>query len=108
LVAGGLFFAGLDDGGIVCLDAKTGKDADGEPIELWMEETDDGFYASPVLVSNKIYLMDRAGKMHIFTPDKEFKSLGQPTLGESAVCTPAVIGNAIYYRGINHLFKIGS
>jgi len=106
LVTGGLFFAGLDEGGIVCFDAKTGKDADGELIELWFEETDDGFYASPILVGDKVYLMDRAGKMHIFTPEKKFKSLGQPILSESTVCTPVIIGKTIYYRGTENLYKI--
>ncbi len=66
-----------------------------------------GFYASPILAGNKIYLMDRAGKMHIFAPEKQFKSLGQPSLEEVTVCTPVVIGNAIYYRGTQHLYKIG-
>ena len=107
LLTNGLFFAGMDEGGIVCFDAKTGKNADDELLELWLEETDDGFYASPILAGNKIYLMDRAGKMHIFAPEKQFKSLGQPSLGEVTVCTPAVIGNAIYYRGTQNLYKIG-
>jgi len=44
--------------------------------------------------------------MHIFAPEKQFKSLGQPSLDEVTVCTPAVIGNAIYYRGTQHLYKI--
>ncbi len=106
LVTGGLFFAGLDEDGIVCFDAKTGKGAEDELRELWLKETDTGFYSSPILAGNRIYLMDRAGMMHIFAPEKKFKSLGQPILGESAVCTPAVIGNAIYYRGTQHLYKI--
>ena len=107
LVTDGLFFAGLDEDGIVCFDAKTGKGAEDELRELWLKETDTGFYASPILAGDRIYLMDRAGMMHIFAPEKEFKSLGQPILGESAVCTPAAIGNAIYYRGTKHLYKIG-
>ena len=108
LVIDGLYLAGLDDGGIVCFDAKTGKNADGDLFELWMEETDEGFYASPVIVGGKVYLMDRIGMMHIFEPGKEFKPIGNPTLGEEAVCTPAFVGGAIYYRGTKHLFKLGS
>jgi outer membrane protein assembly factor BamB len=108
LITGGLYLSGLDDGGIICFDAKTGKNDEGELLELWMEETDDGFYASPIMVGEKVYMMDRSGVMHIFSPGKEFKSIGKSILGEEAVCTPAVVGDAIYYRGTKHLFKIGS
>ncbi len=108
LVTAGLLVAGLDDGGIVCFDAKTGTADDGEPAELWVHDTDEGFYASPIQVGGKVYLMDRIGTMHIFDPGREYKSLGQAQLGEEAVCTPAVSGSALYYRGTQHLFKIGS
>lgn len=101
LVVGDLLIGGLSDGGIVCFEAKTGK-------ELWFEETDEGFYASPVLVGERVYLMDRSGMMHILAPSAEFASLGTPVLGEDAVCTPAVMGNTIYYRGTEHLFRIES
>ena len=106
LVNAGLLIAGLDDGGIACFDAKTGVGVDGESQELWVHDTDEGFYASPIMVGGKVYLIDRIGTMHIFGPGREYKPLGQAQLGEEAVCTPAVVGNAIYYRGISHLFKI--
>lgn len=101
LVVGELLFFGMSDGGIVCLNAKTGE-------EIWQEETDNGFYASPIRSGERIYLMDRAGVMHIFPAEKEFKSLGKPVLGEEAVASPAVLGNSIIYRGTKHLFRIGS
>jgi outer membrane protein assembly factor BamB len=101
IVAGEFLIYGLNYGGIVCRDAKTGQ-------ELWFEETDEGFYASPVAAGNRIYLMDRTGVMHIFPPGPEFKSLATPSLGEEAVATPAIIGNSIFSRGAAHLFRIGS
>jgi len=101
VVSHGLLFSGLADGGIACWDAATGE-------EVWFQETDEGFYASPILANGRVYLMDRSGIMHIFAASREFKSLGQPSLGERSVCTPAMVGNHIYYRGANHLFKIGT
>lgn len=101
IVAGGLLFGGLSDGGIVCYDAGTGE-------EVWLEETDYGFYASPILVGDKVYLLDRSGMMHIFAASREFTSLGKPELGEEAVCTPAVVGGSLYCRGAKHLFKLGT
>jgi outer membrane protein assembly factor BamB len=99
IVAGEFLIYGLNDGGIICRNATTGE-------ELWYEETDDGFYASPVLAGNRVYLMDRAGVMHIFAPGPTFESLAQPALGEESVCTPAMIGNSIIYRGTKHLFRL--
>ena len=101
VVIGKFIIYGMGEGGIVCREAKTGK-------LLWHEETDDGFYASPVAAGDRVYLIDRTGLMHIFAAADEFKSLGKPKLGEEAVCTPAVMGNSLFYRGKKHLFRIGS
>ena len=59
----GLLIVGLSEGGIVCYEAKTGE-------EFWYEDTDYGFYASPIFADGRVYLMDRGGNMHIFKPGK--------------------------------------
>ena len=100
LVTNGLIIYGLSDGGISCRDAKTGE-------EVWFEETDEGFYASPILVGDQIYMMDRGGTMHIFAAAREFKSLGKPVLDEQAVCTPIFLDGSIYYRAYENLYRIG-
>jgi outer membrane protein assembly factor BamB len=98
---GGFLFAGLGDGGIACWDAKTGR-------RRWLQETDDGFYASPVVEGNRVFLMDRAGKMFIFEASgTAIKLMAQPELGEEAVTTPAVYQESLIYRGTKHLYRIG-
>jgi len=92
---------GLSDGGMITRDPKTGD-------ELWFEETDYGFYASPILVGDRVYFMDRSGVMHIFKDSKEFELIGRPELGEDVVATPVFLDGFIYIRGTKHLFKIGS
>ncbi len=101
IVANGLLFGGLADGGLFCLDAKNGK-------EKWFEDSDDGFYASPLLINGKVYMMDREGVTHIFEAAGEFKSVAKPALGEPAVCTPAISGNSLFIRGVQNLYRIGS
>ncbi|MFV1994284.1 MAG: PQQ-binding-like beta-propeller repeat protein [Verrucomicrobiales bacterium] len=101
VVYGDFLIYGLADGALVCRDVGSGD-------EIWYEFTDDGFYASPLLVGDRVYLIDRSGKMHIFPASGEFKPLGAPTLGEEAVATPAVVDNSLYIRGVTHLFRIGS
>ena len=101
IVTKGMMFGGMNDGGMFCMDVTTGE-------EVWYEDTDDGFYASPLLVGDRVYLMDREGMMHIFETTKEFKSVAKNPLGEASVCTPAVLGGNIYCRGVKHLFRIGT
>lgn len=96
----GLLYCGADDGAFACYDAKTGE-------EFWAEFADDGFYASPILADGRVHLLDRSGTMHILKPGRELEILGQPVLGEEVSCTPAVVGDSFYIRGVKHLFRIG-
>jgi outer membrane protein assembly factor BamB len=86
-------------GVVSCLDAKTGT-------LLWEQEFDDGFWSSPILVRDRVYLVDLAGTMQIFEMDREFASLGASSIGESVYATPAFVGDRIYIRGMTHLFCI--
>ena len=102
VAAGHFLFAGLPDGGIACWDAKTGK-------QCWLQETDNGFYASPIVADHRVFLMDRTGRMFIFEAiGTVFKSIAQPLLGEEAVTTPAVYGESLICRGAKHLYRIGT
>lgn len=100
LVTGDYFIGGLGDGGIICYNAKSGE-------EVWMADTDDGFYASPILADGKVYLADRTGLMHIFEPGAGYKELSAPALGEVIVSTPAAMGDTLYVRGMKNLYRIG-
>ncbi|MBL7138669.1 MAG: PQQ-binding-like beta-propeller repeat protein [Bacteroidales bacterium] len=87
-------------GVIVCYDAKTGE-------EYWIKELDNSTYASPVLVDDRLYQMDKTGLMHIFKADKIFTPVGEAALGEGSVCTPAFAGGKIFIRGDKNLYCIG-
>ncbi|TAJ11602.1 hypothetical protein DMA11_16230 [Marinilabiliaceae bacterium JC017] len=93
-------FVATSYGLVVCYDAKTGE-------QYWEKEFDKGFYASPVLVDGKIYLLDRDGIMHIFKPDNKFVAVSDPSLGEKSVCTPAFSDGHIYIRAGKNLYCIG-
>lgn len=87
-------------GVVVCYDTKTGN-------KLWIKEFDHGFYASPLIVDDKVYLLDRKGVMTIFKLDKEYIQLAHSALGEESVCTPAFADGRIYIRAGNHLYCVG-
>jgi outer membrane protein assembly factor BamB len=101
LLVGDYLVAGLSEGGIICLDAKSGA-------EVWFEITDEGFYSSPVLVGENVFLLDRMGGMHIFQVGPEFSSVASTALEEEAISTPGFQGGALFIRGPQHLYRIGS
>lgn len=87
--------------GIVnCLDVKTGR-------VFWEHEFDKGFYSSPILVNDRVYVIDLSGTMQVFKMDDEFELLASSQIGEDAYATPALVGERIYIRGVTHLFCIG-
>ena len=86
--------------GIVdCLNVKNGT-------VFWEKEFDEGFYSSPILVNDRVYIIDLAGTMQIFKMDEKFELLGTSKIGEQAYATPAFVGGRIYIRGMKHLFCI--
>jgi outer membrane protein assembly factor BamB len=93
-------FIASSGGTVTCLDAKTGA-------VFWKHEFNKGFYSSPVLAGDRVYLMDIAGIMHVLAADKEFRLLGESDLGEPSVCTPAFVNGRIYIRGRENLYCIG-
>ncbi|MBN1782049.1 PQQ-binding-like beta-propeller repeat protein [bacterium] len=89
------------DGFVNCLNAKTGE-------VYWEQEFRNGFYASPVLAENHVYLMDMGGVMHIFNMDSVYVSAGEPSVGEDVFSTPGMKNSRLYIRGESHLFCFGS
>ena len=87
-------------GAVACYESKTGE-------ELWLHDFDEGFYASPVLVGEHVYLMDMNGLMQIFKAGREFQLVDSCPLGERAMATQAFADGRIYIRGMEHLYCVG-
>ncbi len=93
-------FLASSSGPVSCFDVKTGE-------RYWVHEFDRGFYSSPIVVGNLVYLIDKKGVTHIFKADKQFELVSEPALGEGAMTIPAFMPGKIYIRGAEHLFCIG-
>jgi outer membrane protein assembly factor BamB len=94
------FYFATSYGDLVCLDAETGEAA-------WSEElSEDGFYSSPVLVGDRIYILDMAGRMYIVRAASEYELIASPALGEPTLATPAFLDGRIYVRTEEHLICI--
>lgn len=87
-------------GAVACYGSKDGK-------KLWEHEFSTGFYGSPVLVNNSIYLIDMKGNTHIFSASNKFNLIATNPLGENSTCTPAFADGRIYIRGKENLYCIG-
>lgn len=87
-------------GVVSCFNGKTGE-------KYWLQEFEHGFYSSPLLVGENVYLMDMNGNMYIFKAAEEFELIATNPLGEKSVTTPAFSNGSIYIRGEKHLFRIG-
>jgi len=96
----GLLFMATSYGVMLCYDALSGE-------ILWEHEFDNGFYSSPMLVEDKIYLVDMKGVMHIFKAANEYISVGEASLDDDCMTTPAFMDGRIYLRTNKHLFCIG-
>ena len=93
-------FLGSSSAVLSCYDSSTGE-------LLWYADTPEGFYCSPVLVGDHVYIVDKEGRTFIFEAASEYKLLASPELKEMVSCTPAYVEGRIYIRGDKHLFCIG-
>jgi outer membrane protein assembly factor BamB len=93
------FYYGTSHGILVCLDAKTGE-------QLWEAELDSSFYSSPVLVGDRLYILDTAGNMYIIKASSTYELMATIPTGEDTYATPAFLDGRIYLRAVGHLYCI--
>ena len=88
----GHLYAVLDAGLVACWKSDTGR-------ELWKERLGGDFFASPVMVKDRIYATNVRGTTFVVeaTPEK-CAILAQNQLGDEAYASPVICGNRIYLR----------
>jgi outer membrane protein assembly factor BamB len=92
LVRDGHLFAVMDAGMAVCWKSDTGA-------ELWKERLGGDFFASPVMVGDRIYASNVNGKHFVFTATpKEFRLLATNPLGDEAYASPVICNSRVYLR----------
>jgi len=67
-----------------------------------------GFYSSPMIADGKVYLINRSGRVHVFTADREFRLLEAFDTGENTDATPAFTDGKIIIRGERYLYSVVS
>jgi outer membrane protein assembly factor BamB len=82
---------------VTCYDAKQGT-------KLWEQDFRTTFQSSPVIVGKHVYLSDMHGATYIFEAAREYKAVGQGTVGEPVSATPAFLNGRVYLRGEKRLY----
>jgi outer membrane protein assembly factor BamB len=92
----GYLYAVMDAGLAVCWASDTGK-------EIWKERLGGDFFASPVMVGDRIYATNLRGVTYVFqaTPN-HFELLAQNPLGDEAYASPVICGSRLYLRVAKH------
>jgi outer membrane protein assembly factor BamB len=96
-----LLFVATSYGTVACYNAVSGE-------LLWNHEFNYGFYSSPMLNNESVYLLDVSGVMHIFKASRTFTLVAECPLGEKTVCTPAFSEKMIFIRGSENLYCIAN
>lgn len=94
-------FIATGTGDVACYDAMKGD-------TLWTKYFSDQFYASPIVADEKVWLLDRAGVMHIVNAGPEYQLIAESPVGEPSDCTPAFSDKNIYIRGRNNIYCISA
>jgi outer membrane protein assembly factor BamB len=91
----------ISDAGIAsAIEAATGR-------EIWTERLRAEFFASPVLIENRIYCATTKGEMIVLATGDEFRLLARNPLGEGTHSTPCVDDGRIYVKTFTHLVCVG-
>jgi outer membrane protein assembly factor BamB len=96
-------FALEHGGGVVrCFDAKTGA----EHYRQRLPEAS-GVTSSPIVIGDKVYCTDQNCKTFVLQAGKELQVLATNDLGEFCWSSPAVAGDTLLIRTVDHLIAIG-
>lgn len=95
----GLLYAWMDNGVLVCLDGKTGKD-------VYRKRLGGACNSSPIAGGGRIYLSNNDGDTFVVKAGREFELLAANSLGERITASPAISGDRLYYRTDSHLYCI--
>ncbi|MCP4451394.1 MAG: PQQ-binding-like beta-propeller repeat protein [Planctomycetes bacterium] len=97
LLHNGLITMVNDQGLYRCYEASTGKVLNETKLE-------GGYYSSPVLAGDSIYLFNKTGKAYVFKADSSLRILAQNDLPHGVFATPVICGSRIFLRTLETLY----
>ena len=67
----------------------------------------EGFTASPVASEGKIYFTSEQGTVFVVKPGPDFNVLATNQIGDVCMATPAISGDAIFFRTQGQMVAVG-
>jgi outer membrane protein assembly factor BamB len=101
LIYDGLLYLCRENGALICMDAKTGKEYFNQRIHAAR------YRASPVFADGNIYLTARDGTVTVVKAGTKFEEVAVNKLPDEISASPVVCGGRIYLRGFDALYAIG-
>ena len=96
-----LLYGCRDNGVLMCLDPKTGKELYTKRLEGGV-----GFTASPVASDGKLYFTSEDGQVHVVKAGPTFQDVATNPLGEICMATPAISQGVLFFRTQAHVIAI--
>ena len=102
LIYGDLMYVLSNNGVLAAYNAKTGE-------RLYQERVGKGgsYSASPVAASGRLYLTSEDGEIYVVRTGPKFELIGENSVGEVTMATPAIAGDLMIIRGLKHVIAIG-
>ena len=101
LYQGHLYIFDQRNATVTCVDAKSGKQQYRERLPQAR-----GITSSPWAYDDKVFCTDEEGRTFVLKAGKEFKLLGTNRIDEMVWSSPAIAGNSLLLRGVDHLYCI--
>jgi outer membrane protein assembly factor BamB len=101
LVQDGLVYLARENGFLICMDAKSGREHYNQRIHP------DRYRASPVYADGKIYVTARDGTITVVKAGTKFEQVAVNKLSDETTASPAISNGRIYIRGFQTLYAIG-
>ena len=104
VVYDGRLYVLYDRGSLACYDAISGKEIYGRQR---LSPQSASFSASPWAADGKIYCLSEDAETFVVQAGPEFKVLARNPLNDTALATPAAVGNDLIIRTLSKLYRIG-
>jgi outer membrane protein assembly factor BamB len=101
LVANGRVYMIKNGGLLTCRDQKTGKVLFEERLG---EGANGGYYASPIIAGDRIYLASDTGAFTVLRASDKLEILARENFKERIQATPAIVNSILFVRTENHLW----
>jgi outer membrane protein assembly factor BamB len=102
IAVNGYIYNVRDGGWVSCTDPATGELVFSEKLG-----TTGGYFASPVAARGYLYIAGHRGIVHVIKAATRPEVISEARLEGKIVATPAIAGNAIYFRTSNYLYAFG-